>query len=167
MLQPLATFVCGSAVLQTAYTRPGCAEPAGETATPPGIESQAVCAFETGTGAPHASMPETIEQVTMYTADVVKSWYSRYTAPSTGLASGLYAAIHGRSTSCGLLEAPLGACRLATPLALCHVCPSSLLYSMSASRLPLMCPMNTVPALSAVIVTSPNVPSFLLCIYEK
>src|SRR5438067_10596556 len=33
---------CGSAVVQTAYTRPGCDDPAGETATPPGIELQPV-----------------------------------------------------------------------------------------------------------------------------
>jgi hypothetical protein len=38
---------------------------------------QAVCGFDTGTGTPHASDPVAIEQDTMYTAEVVKSWYSR------------------------------------------------------------------------------------------
>jgi hypothetical protein len=46
-------------------------------ATPPGIELHAVCGFDTGTGAPHARDPVAIEQLTMYTAEVVKSWYSR------------------------------------------------------------------------------------------
>jgi hypothetical protein len=70
---------CQLAVVHTAYTRPGCAEPGGETATPPGIELQPVCVFDTGIGRPHGSEPLDIRQDTMYTAEVTKSWYSRYT----------------------------------------------------------------------------------------